>query len=967
MLNESLDINELIKDRDYHQLIDELKIGIYIFDSSGSTVWSNIHFQSMFGYNQEELATKSLFDLFHTQDALLIRTGSEYVSNNHPQLRGKRKGDGVIYLKLISCHSENPQGTIVKVQDITEQVQADFQLVKTCKELEDLKYALDQAATVSITDVNGDLIYVNDKFVEISKYDRKELIGQNHRIVKSGHHPKEVFENLWQTISKGKVWKGEVCNMAKDGTIWWGGATIVPYLDEHGRPYQYIGIRSDITDKKLMEAEIQKRNEIIKLSERRFRSLVEHSYDIIILLNEQGVVEYISPNAVKMNTGPIQEIMGVSAFDFLPEEDRAKAEKLLGTILRVPFSKRKSEVRVVDKDGSLHFCEVVLTNLLTDPAVKAISVNLRDITENKLAEQKIFEMANYDFLTKLPNKNLFETLLQKELEQAKENGTKFSLLLLDLHGMKFVNDTLGSQLGDQLLQKAAIRLKKFVGDKGIVSRFDGVEFTILLPDYADSDIDKISEDILHLFEQPFFIHEYELFLTANIGISFYPESGQTVQALMKNAYSAVHQANENGPNKYQVFSSKLNIVSYKRFTLTNDLRRALKNNEFFVSFQPRVDVRTNKIIAAEALVRWNHPKWGIVGPFEFISLAEKNGLIGQLGEIVLLKACQQLKRWQETGLAPIKVSVNFSVLQFLQTDIIQTIERVLHCTELEPNRLEIEITESILMENEAIILGKISRLKKMGIGIAIDDFGTGYSSLGYLKKLQADILKIDRSFIKGIPEDNDSTDIVAAIVQLAKKLNIRIVAEGVETIEQLSFLENLDCDEIQGYLYSKPLVDEDFGLLLKVGVCHPKLISNTMPADYDNRRGFMRIETKYPLSGEMTISVIDGEKVKLGSTKILILDIGPGGLRIETNVKLPVRSDMILQFSTMILGQKLDLYGTVVWRKEIDDFIQSYGISFIMENEERKQLTTLLRKFQVKLRKKQDLADCSFVIEHKQR
>ncbi|WP_394234953.1 EAL domain-containing protein [Niallia oryzisoli] len=958
----SLNLKELIQEDDLYSLIDELKIGIFLFDSSGNALWANIYFQSIIGYSLDELKSKTLYDLFTTQDARILQEG---IKQGSYFIRGKRSSRHMIYLKVLSCTKQDGVGTLVKVLDITDQKQSDYQLSKTYKELEDFKYALDQSATVSITDANGDILYVNDKFCEISQYSRKELIGQNHRMVKSGHHSQEVYEELWATISNGMVWKGEICNKTKDGTLWWGDATIVPFIDESGKPYQYIGIRSVITDKKLMEEKVKKIDEKIKLSESRYRSLVEHSYDIIGLLNEEGIVDYISPNVINIFNRPIDDYIGKSAFDFIYSNDVPLVKKFFEDVKNNIQTSNTIEVRFMDKNTTIHFCEVVIINLLHDPAVNAIKVNIRDITEKKMAKKKIFEMLNYDFLTKLPNHHLFKSLLKKEIDQSKEKDRKFSLMVIDIHGLKFVNDTLGTHMGDQLLQEAANRLSEFTGELGIVSRYGGVEFNILFPNIANHVISKISKDLINQFEQPFFIHEYELFLTINIGVSIYPESGDTVTNLMKTAYSALHQANESGPNYYEIYSRNMDIHSYKRFTLTNDLRKAIKNNEFFVDYQPRINVGTNQIIAAEALIRWDHPKWGIVSPKEFISLAEKSGLIGTLGEMVLFRACQKMKEWQEMGLPPIKVSVNFSVLQFLQTDVIQMIESVLESTRLDTKWLEIEITESVLMENESLIMEKLSRLKEMGIGIAIDDFGTGYSSLGYLKKLHADIIKIDRSFIKGIPDDSDSIDIVSAVIQLAKKLKIRVVAEGVETEEQLQFLKKLHCEEIQGYLYSKPLVVQEFESLLKMGICFPEETKKVTEYDYENRREYFRILMKYPLSGEMTISVFDSKKVNMGSTKILILDIGPGGLKIETTVKLPVRSDMILKFSTQILGGKLDLYGKVVWRKEIDDHNQTYGISFIIKDEARRHLTTLLNHFQIKLQEKDVLPDCSFFTEKK--
>ena len=475
----------------------------------------------------------------------------------------------------------------------------------------------------------------------------------------------------------------------------------------------------------------------------------------------------------------------------------------------------------------------------------------------------------------------------------------------------------------------------------------------------------IAQDILRLFEQPFSINEYELYLTTNIGISMYPDSGDTIHSLMEHANSALYQAKEYGTNTYQISSPNRNIESYKRFTLKNDFRKAVKNNEFFLVYQPRINPKNNKIIGAEALIRWEHPKWGVVSPNEFISLAEEEGLICLIGEMVLKYACKQNKEWQVAGLTPIIISVNFSVQQFLQTDLIEMVEEILRSTGLDPKWLEIEITETAFMKDEPTVLSKIEKLKNLGIKIAIDDFGTGYSSLSYLQKIKANTLKIDASFIKRIPHEVDSSEIVVATVHLAQKLKMRVVAEGVETVEQLNFLNKINCDEIQGYLYSKPVKVQEFKRLLMQKVCVLNQINNLINIQNENRRSFFRVDLPSPLEADMTISELGGKKVKLGFTKVLIINIGPGGIRIETNIQLPVRSDLILQCTIELFGEKLELHGSIVWNKESDYDYQLYGIGFIIDDNASTHLTYLLNQLQVKLRQHHVIPGCSFVIEDK--
>lgn len=810
-------LHDLIRKEELFHFIDELKMGVFLFNSAGKSLLANDHFLHMFGYTLEELKNKPLNALFDEPSVALLKDYKNELSN----LYGKTKGQDQLYLKMIFYKKLDQTNTLIILLNITEDKRREEQLADTSITSKNLMYAIDQSATVSITDIKGNIIYVNDRFCQVSKYTKEELIGQNHRIVKSDYHPKEFYAEMWKTIQKGEIWRGEVCNKAKDGTIWWGGATIVPFLNEKGEPYQYLAIRSDITEQKKLEEKLRKSAEQIRLNERKFKSLIFHSYDVIAILNNEGIIEYISPNYVELSDLKEEEILGFHSKFFLHVDDRQKFEYAFQKVLEEAERSETLEVRVQNKTGNWRYFELVLTNLLNDDAVNGIVAYYRDINEKKKAADQIYKMAYYDFLTQLPNRRKLISLLESAIKIAKNKNKKFSLMVLDLHGLKFVNDLLGTHVGDRLLQKAAVRMVQNIGKRGIVFRTDGDEFAVILPNVSSEQTHQIASGVIEAINEPFTINKYELFLAINIGISVYPDSGLDLNDLQKNAYSAMHASKSVGRNCYQIFSKNLNEGSYKRFLLKNDLRKALDNDEFFLQFQPRIDPVTNEIIGAEALIRWNHPKYGLISPLEFIPLAEEEGLIGTIGERVLLEACRLNKKWQDEGLPPIVVSVNFSAIQFLQADMIEMVERILEETGLDPKWLEIEITESALMKDKSTVLKKIEDLKKMGITTAIDDFGTGYASLSYLKNIKANTLKIDRSFINGIPFEPDSAEIVSSIIRLAQKLMIRTVAEGVEKMEQLKVLRDIEVDEIQGYLFSKPLPVKQFESLLSKKVCPP--------------------------------------------------------------------------------------------------------------------------------------------------
>jgi diguanylate cyclase (GGDEF)-like protein len=378
-----------------------------------------------------------------------------------------------------------------------------------------------------------------------------------------------------------------------------------------------------------------------------------------------------------------------------------------------------------------------------------------------------------------------------------------------------MQDTLGHEIGMSILQEVAERLKKCVGEDETVARFEGDEFALLLPHIQDTDhIVKTFNNIREAFKSPICINGHEIFPSASAGISLFSDDGDNAQILLKNARAALSRAEDQGGNDYQFYTIDMNDRAFKRLELENQLRRALDQEEFEVFYQPKVDITTKKIVGMEALVRWNHPTFGLVSPAEFIPLAEETGLIVPIGEWVLRRACFQSKLWQDQGFA-LQVSVNISAPQF-QQDLSGIVMSIIHETGFDPSYLELEVTESSIMKNVEYSVGVLNELKHLGIKIAIDDFGTGYSSLGYLKKLPIDTLKIDKSFISDITTSPDDAALVMAIITLSHNLRLKVIAEGVETEEQLRFLHLVRCDQMQGYLFSKPVSSEAFGQMLEV-------------------------------------------------------------------------------------------------------------------------------------------------------
>lgn len=450
--------------------------------------------------------------------------------------------------------------------------------------------------------------------------------------------------------------------------------------------------------------------------------------------------------------------------------------------------------------------------------VRAIEMS-KDITEVKRAQDEIYHLAYYDSLTGLPNRILLLDRLGQIIARASRDGRKVSVLLLDLDQFKRINDTFGHTSGDKLLKVTAQRLSEISRKSDTVARLGGDEFVLVLSSItSEESITCVADKILQIFSAPVELGGREIFTGCSIGISVFPADGGDAGTLLKNAETAMYQAKDAGRNNSRFFSKEMNISVAEKMALDTSLRRALERDEFFLHYQPQVDMRTGRMVGMEALLRWRHPSLGVLHPDRFIPLAEETGLILPIGEWVLRTACSQNKAWQESGLVPLRVAVNLSARQFRQEGFIEMVGDILKDTGLSPLLLELELTESTIMTDDHESTNLLHQLKQMGINLAIDDFGTGHSSLSYLTHFPIDRLKIDKSFIQDITTNPDHTAITEAIIAMAKSLKMEVIAEGVERKEQLRYLAKRRCDAIQGYYLSHPLSVDDFSSLMNMGI-----------------------------------------------------------------------------------------------------------------------------------------------------
>ncbi len=554
-------------------------------------------------------------------------------------------------------------------------------------------------------------------------------------------------------------------------------------------------------------------------SEARYHALVQSANDAIVIVNSSGTVVSWNRGAELTFGYTEAEIKGQPVYRLMPEQYRflhlAGIDRVMsGGEARVIG--KTVELEGLHKDQGRFPLELSLTQWQTSEGWFC-SAFVRDITERKMAEEKIKQLAFYDPLTQLPNRRLLLERLKHGIDVERREGKQLALLMLDLDRFKAVNDSLGHQAGDELLQQVAIRITSRLRDVDMVARLGGDEFIVLLEDIAHTeDAARIAKDIVTELTKSFRLSQSDhVQIGASIGISLYPQHGDTPEILMARADAALYQAKDAGRGCFAYFSEDLTIAARERIELEARLRKAIEQQELRVFYQPQVDIVSGLIIGAEALVRWQHPTEGLIAPIHFIPVAEETGLIIAIGEWVLRETCNQGRQWLDEGLPPLTLAVNVSPHQFRRGDINNLITAVLNETGFPSQQLELEITESGLMENQDKATDILTNLRRLGIRLAIDDFGTGYSSLAYLKRFPLDVLKIDRSFIVDIPHHQDDMEIAATIIAMGHTLGLMVLAEGVETPEQLAFLQNKGCDRYQGFIKSRPVPAEAFAELLR--------------------------------------------------------------------------------------------------------------------------------------------------------
>lgn len=719
-----------------------------------------------------------------------------------------------------------------------EQIKA-YQLELTYQKL-----ALDEHCIVCTVNDRGNITYVNEKFCQMSQYQPQELLGKDLSIVDSGFHSRSFLRTIVWRVARGNVWHGELIKRKKGGSLYVVEATIVPFLTQQGRPYQYVFICTDITALKQTKEFEHDRSLVLEMIARdqvlpdileQIVLMIEHQRPEVkcaLFLLNKGVLSCQA--SIGLPDRMIQTLNTIPAPPELCSTNSAvyrQESVLVRDIATDQVSSRCRDtaleaglrgcwsVPIVSRDGEVLGIIATYHHDLKNPspnevvlADAASSLAAIAIEQQLLAERLSYQAYN-DVVTGLPNRFLFEDRLAHALVQAEQQEQMVAVLFADLDRFKQVNNTLGHTTGDMVLQQVARRLEQHVRMGDTLARMSGDEFSLILTDiHTPQEAVQTAQVLLETLEIPFHVDTHKLFVSASIGISIYPTDGKDVATLQRNADIALYRAKSRASGNVQCFTPEMNEAMQRQVEIESDLRQALERGELFLHFQPQVDLGGN-LIGVEALLRWKNPVLGMISPSVFIPMAEESGLIIPIGTWVLHEACRQAKRWQRAGFRPFKVAINVSAVQLAQTDFVEVVADALNVHGLDPQWLEIELTESVLMRNYDYLADQLHRLRTLGLGIAIDDFGTGYSSLSHLQRLPIDTLKIDQSFVHGIGLQSSVTvnglAIIKAITVLAHTLHMTVVAEGVETTEQLALLSSVDCDWVQGRLLSSSLpVDE---------------------------------------------------------------------------------------------------------------------------------------------------------------
>ena len=811
----------LRSEQKYRNIVNFAAVGIYQSTSDGRLLTANPTLARMLGYHSvDELLQKNLGrDVYlheHERDGV---TGTHLSRGDASELEllWKKKDGTPIWVQLNAHSIENAGDSSTFegfVYDITDRKLAAQNVASANAQR---KAVLDAATRVSIiaTDAFGTITMFNAGAERLLGYSAEEAVGRR-RVIEL-HHEEELLEHAERlAIESGQQVDGfeiltyrptregleerEWTYLTRNGLPLTVLLSVTALRDESGSLTGFLHVGTDVTLRKRVEQKLRTQS-----------AAVTAAMDGIGILNDRFEFTYAN-DAMAQLFGYVDHkaLLGRSIIELYDPPEQVRLVTMIFPVVK-ERGRWRGEANGMRRDGGPFPQEISLTALEGQGMVAVI----RDITERTYAEEQIKHLAYHDALTNLPNRLLFKDRLTVALSHAQRDESRLAVLFLDLDRFKVINDSLGHNIGDQLLQSVAARVQSCVRESDTVARLGGDEFTLLLPGLIHpEDAAMVAQKILEALRYPFHIEGREFYITTSVGISSYPEDGVDAETLIKNADTAMYQAKEIGRDNYQLFNAHVNARALQRISLEQGLRRCLAHNELEVYYQPIFDFRSGVISGMEALLRWRHPEMGFVPPAVFIPLAEAIGVMIPIGTWVLRTACTQARAWHNAGFRDLTLAVNLSICQLQQLDLVQMVSEILADSGVPARLLELEITESSAMQNPDNSIRTLYELKRLGLRISLDDFGTGHSSLSYLKRFPIDTLKIDQSFVRDITSDPDTAAIVTAIIAMGHSLRLKVIAEGVEYTEQSSFLKRCNCDQMQGFLINAPVPASEFLQLL---------------------------------------------------------------------------------------------------------------------------------------------------------
>ncbi|MCL4432693.1 MAG: bacteriohemerythrin [Epsilonproteobacteria bacterium] len=751
----------------------------------------------------------------HPSDALEVNAdfqahldgATDFYINKHRVLQKNGKWSWILTRgKVVSRDSEGkPLRMIGTHSDITE------------KELASLIHT-NSTQAIFICDADRLIVSINPAFTKITGYSEEESIGKNPKFIASGQHNKRFYEQMWEMLNSVGSWSGKIINKRKNGEMFSEFVYIKAVIDGHDKVDHYIAMFNDITEEEQYKEKQKEQKQELEDQKELYELVFKNTVSSVLIIDiERNRFIDCNESAIKiLQCDSKEEVLNLRPADLSPEfqPDGRRSDEKSDEMNAIAVEKGSHIFEWVHltKTNEEFWVEVILTPIVLE-GKKVLHVVWKDIGDRKKAEEQLYEQKNilhhqayHDALTNLPNRALFNDRVNQAIEKAKRYSKELAIFFIDLDHFKHINDSLGHGIGDKVLQEIANRLNHNIRKEDTLARFGGDEFVLLVDDLAQGqDATPLAQKILESLSQPLLIEGHTLYISSSIGISLFPQDDQDVQKLLMYADNAMYRAKDAGRNNFQFYSAEMTELAFERVTLETSLRQALENNEFIVYYQPQINGSSGQLIGMEALVRWNHPIMGLVSPAKFIPLAEETGLIVPLDQWVMKTAMMQIQSWYAKGLNPGILALNLAIKQLQHKDCMTVLEAICNQAHFKPQWLELEVTESQIMTNpeEAIVV--LKAISEKGVLIAIDDFGTGYSSLSYLKRLPINKLKIDKSFVDGLPDNEEDAGIAKAVIALAKSLKLSIIAEGVETKEQKDFLIQNGCDNIQGYFYGKPM------------------------------------------------------------------------------------------------------------------------------------------------------------------